>query len=425
VNAAVHDAVVRTAREDSGRVIALLARRYGDLDVADEAVQDALVDAGHRWPIDGVPTSPIAWLTTVANRKAIDAIRRADSRDRRLRAIAGDLLRRQDGESGDGDGLEAMMVPDDRIDDAQLRLIFLCCHPALDQQSQVALTLRLVGGLTTAEIAAAFMVPEATLAQRIVRAKRKIRDARIPMSVPADLDDRTAAVLSVLYLVFNEGYLSRSATTDGLLRIDLANEAIRVTEALAELLPDRPEVTGLLALQLFQHARAAARTDATGSLVLLDDQDRSTWDRAAIARANALLAASMRRMQPGPFQMQALIASHHANAPTAADTDWLAIASAYRQLAAMTGSPVVALNHAVALAMTDGPAVALAALERIDGLDGYHLFHTTRAELLDRLGRFPEATDADVRALELIGNASERRFVERRIAARPPDAAHG
>jgi RNA polymerase sigma-70 factor (ECF subfamily) len=296
------------------------------------------------------------------------------------------------------------------------RLIFLCCHPALDRDTQVVLTLRLVAGLTTAEIAAAFVVPEATLAQRIVRAKRKIRAAAIPLSIPADLGDRLDAVLGVLYLVFNEGYLSHSDHPDGLQRVDLADEAIRLTALLAGLLPEEPEVLGLLALELLHRARAAARTDAHGDLVLLDDQDRSRWDRDQISAANAVLFRALQQMRPGRYQVEATIASVHANAPSAAETNWMAVANGYAQLSAMTGSPVVALNHAAAVAMVDGPDAGLHRLDEIDGLERYHLFHSARADLLRRRGDVTAAADSYRIALELAVNPSERRYLQRRLA---------
>jgi RNA polymerase sigma-70 factor, ECF subfamily len=412
--------MTRLAREESGRVLALLARRFG-IDLAEEAVQDALTEAARTWPERGEPTNPPAWLMTVAKRKAIDRLRRDASARRRTRAAAVD----RGGAASVGGHLPHDGPPDDGSDmildeadvaDDQLRLMMLCCHPALERDAQVALTLRLVGGLTTAEIASAFLVSEPTLAQRLVRAKRKIRDAGIPLSIPADFDGRVDAVLAVLYLVFNEGYLSRSGGTDDgeVVRVDLADEAIRLTALVAELLPDHAETDGLLALELFHRARADTRTDAAGDLVLLDRQDRSRWDAATIRRANAILARALRRMQPGPYQLQAVIAAHHANAPTAADTDWPAISGLYAQLIAMTDSPVVRLNHAVAIAMADGPHAGLALLDDLDGLDGYHLFHAARGELLARAGDVHAARVAFESALALTDNPAERRHLERR-----------
>ncbi len=401
-------------------MLALLSRRFGDLDLADEAVQDALVEAAKVWPVRGVPDNPPAGLLTVARNKAIDRLRREASARRRTRRAAPELVASHDGDEVTDD---RFVEPDGgEMPDDQLRLVLLCCHPALDRDTQIALTLRMVGGLTTPEIAAAFLVPEATLAQRIVRAKRKIRDAGIPLSIPAALDDRIDAVLNVLYLVFNEGYLSRADTTS--VRVDLIDEAIRLTRRFAELVPDHPEVDGLLALELFHRSRLATRLDHAGELVLLDDQDRSRWDLATIRNGNAILHRAMQQLRPGPFQVQAIIAGHHANARTAADTDWPAIAALYRQLVAMTDSPVVRLNHAVAVAMADGPHAGLGLLDRLEGLDRYHLFHAARAELLARSGDVAAARDAFTRAAGLTDNPAERAHLARRqqdIAAQQPD----
>lgn len=409
-------ALTRLAREESGRVLALLARRFGDVDLADEAVQDALLEAARTWPAGGEPANPAGWLLAVARRKAIDHLRRNASRQRRLAAVAPELTAAS--EPGAPDGGERMMVDDVFVPtgDEHLRLLLLCCHPALDVDTQIALTLRLVGGLSTAEIAAAYLVPEATLAQRIVRAKRKIRDAAIPLSMPASLDERIAAVLGVLYLVFNEGYLSRGAG-DAPVRIDLAEEATRLTELVAELLPAHAEVEGLLALELFHRARLATRTDTSGELVLLEDQDRSRWDLPMIERANAVLHSAMSRGAGGSYVVQAIIAGYHANARTAADTDWPAIAIAYRHLLQLDPSPVVALNHAVAVAMADGPLAGLALLDQIAGLDDYHLFHAARAELLARAGQTSAATTEFERAAALTSNPAERRHLGRRREA--------
>ena len=306
-----------------------------------------------------------------------------------------------------------MIVEHSDVGDEHLRLVLLCCHPALDRDTQVALTLRLVGGLTTREIASAFLVPEPTLAQRIVRAKSKIRDAGIPLSIPENLAERVDALLTVLYLIFNEGYLSRGS--DATIRVDLVDEAIRLTRQAAELLPANAEVEGLLALELFASARTDSRL-ANGELVLLEEQDRSTWNLAMIDVANRQLVHALGLMQPGPFQLQAVIAAHHANARTAADTDWPAIAATYAQLGSVTGSPIVALNHAVAVSMADGPMAGLVLLDDIHGLDDYYLFHAARAELLARSGDTDAAASAFRTARRLATNPAEQRHLDRRIA---------
>ncbi len=397
------EALTHLAREESGHVTALLAHRFGDLDLADEAVQDALLAAA-QWTV--VPANPAAWLHTVAYNRAIDRLRRAAAERRRLES-ASYILSLTPEEEDD------MIVEHSDVGDEHLRLVLLCCHPALDRDAQVALTLRLVGGLTTPEIAAAFLVPEATLAQRIVRAKRKIRDARIPLSIPSSFDERVDAVLTVLYLIYNEGYLSRSSSGA---RVDLVDEAIRLTSALAGLVPGNPEVLGLLALELYGRSRSDARF-VGDELVLLENQDRRAWNSATIEQANDVLTAALELEIPGPFQLQAWIASHHANARTAADTDWTAIASAYAQLVAMTPSPVIALNHAVAVAMADGAPSGLALLDTVTGLDDYHLYWAARAELLARAGDADAAAHAFRRARALATNAAEQKHLDRRIAA--------
>lgn len=384
-------------------MLALLAHRFGDLDLADECVQDALVAAA-AWT--EVPANPAGWLYTVAHNRAIDRLRRAAAERRRLQA-ASYLLSLPETEEPE------MIEEHSDLGDEQLRLVLLCCHPALDRDAQVALTLRLVGGLTTAEIAAAFLVPEPTLAQRIVRAKRKIREAGIPLTIPASIDDRVGAVLTVLYLVYNEGYLSRSS--EGA-RVDLVDEAIRLTSAVASLVPGNAEALGLLALELYGRARTSSRF-AGDELVLLEDQDRTTWDATGIEHANRALSAALALEVPGPFQLQAWIASHHANARTAADTDWPTIASAYGQLLALTPSPVVALNRAVAVAMADGAPAGLALLDGISGLDDYHLYWAARGELLARSGDPDAAAPAFRRARALAANPAEQRHLDRRIAA--------
>ena len=382
-------------------MLALLAHRFNDLDLADEVVQDALVTA-LSWR--SVPENPAAWLYTVARNSAIDRLRRRASERRRLLSAAPDLVLAPQEEE------PAMIVEHSDVGDEQLRLVLLCCHPALDRDAQVALTLRLVGGLTTPEIAAAYLVPEATLAQRIVRAKRKIRDAGIPLSIPKTLETRVDAVLTVLYLIFNEGYLSRGAGT----RVDLVDESIRLTRSLAALLPDNAEVLGLLALELFNRARLDSRF-VDGELVLLEDQDRTSWDASGISHGNAALVRALSFNTAGPFQLQAWIAAQHANAPTAAETDWPAIASAYRMLTTMTSSPVVALNRAVAVAMADGAPAGLALLDTVEGLEGYHLYWAARAELLVRSGDVDAAASAFRTARSLTTNPAEQRHLERRI----------
>jgi len=399
------DAIERVYREEYGRVVASLVRRFGDIDVAEEAAGEALVVALERWPRDGLPPNPAGWLTRTAANKAIDRIRRESHRASKY--------------------LAAAMIHDDTphestgsVDDDRLRLIFTCCHPALAPEARVALTLRLLGGLTVGEIAGAFLVTETTMAQRISRAKKKIADAHIPYRVPAaaDLGDRVAAVLAVIYLVFNEGYL---ATSGSAVRDDLTAEAIRLARILRGLLPGIPEVTGLLALMVLSQARRASRI-ADGELVPLHEQDRSGWDADLIAEGHALVRECLEINRPGRYQLLAAINAVHTDAPTAADTDWSQIAALYRQLLTLDPGPVAELNYAIAVAELDGPAVALARVDRLPPtMQRYHPFHVTRAELLRRLGRSREARAAYDAALALVDNPAEQAYLTRRAAGLP------
>jgi RNA polymerase sigma-70 factor (ECF subfamily) len=392
-------AIERIFREEYGRVVASLARRFGDLDVAEDAASEALVVALEKWPVDGTPPNPGAWLTMTAGNKAIDRIRREQQRDAKHQA--------------------AHMIEDDTpheptgiVEDDRLRLIFTCCHPALAPEARVALTLRLLGGLTVAEIAAAFLVPETTMAQRITRAKAKIKGANIPYRVPSarDLAERLATVLAVLYLVFNEGYLATSG--DDPVRQELTDEAIRLGRLLRGLLPDEPEATGLLALMLLTDSRRPARV-AGGELVPLPDQDRGGWDRAMIDEGHALVRECLATNRPGRYQLLAAINAVHTDAPAWPDTDWSQIAALYDQLAALDPSPIVRLNRAIAIAELDGPEVGLAEVDRLD-LSSYHAWHATRADLLRRLGRSADARTAYDAAISATDNPAERAFLTRR-----------
>jgi RNA polymerase sigma-70 factor, ECF subfamily len=403
----VEQAIIRVHHEEWARVVASLTRRFGDLDIAEEAAAEAFATAVERWPAEGVPPNPGAWLTTTANRKAIDRIRRENKRDDKQK--------------------EAQMVyaddppePLGAIDDDRLRLIFICCHPALAMQARVALTLRMVGGLTVPEIARAFLVRETTLEQRITRAKAKIKAARIPYRVPAaeDLPARVTGVLAVLYLVFNEGYLATGPDTDPV-RHDLTAEAIRLTRLIRALMPDDGEVAGLLALMLLTEARRPARVSASGELVTLDEQDRGAWDAALVAEGHRLvrecLAAAAAGAAPGPYQILAAINAVHTSARNVRDTDWSQVVALYDQLVRLDPSPIIALNRAIAVAELDGPAVALAAVDRLeDKLAGYHAYYATRADLLRRLGQSQQSRAAYDKAIELAGNTAETAYLTRR-----------
>ncbi|WP_341996865.1 RNA polymerase sigma factor [Microbacterium sp. LWH7-1.2] len=405
--APVEQAIIRAHHEEWARVVAGVARRFGDLDLAEDAAAEAFVAAVERWPRDGVPPNPGAWLTLTATRKAIDRLRRESRRDDKHQA--------------------AHMLSDDTppeptgpVEDDRLRLVFTCCHPALAMEARVALTLRMLGGLTVAEIAHAFLVPPATMAQRITRAKAKIKAAHVPYRVPSatDIRERLAGVLAVVYLIFNEGYLATAGEAS--LRVDLTDDAIRLGRLLHSLLPDEGEVTGLLALMLLTDARRTARFSHAGELVTLDEQDRSAWNRGLIIEGHALVreriaAVAAGAESPGRYQLLAAINAVHTNAPSSGDTDWSQIVALYDRLIGLDPSPIVRLNRAIAVAELDGPDVALAEIDRLgETLDNYHAYHAARADLLRRVGRSDDSRTAYDRAIQLAGNPAERAYLDRR-----------
>jgi RNA polymerase sigma-70 factor (ECF subfamily) len=403
----VGEAVANVARADHGRIIAMVMRTFGDLELAEDAVQDALRAALERWPVDGIPLNPTGWVLTVARRKAIDRLRRASTLERKQALLVAQPLEEED-----------MRAPDGSIEDDRLRLIFICCHPALAPEARVALTLRMVGGLTSEEIAAAFLVPEPTLAKRLVRAKQKIKQAGIPYRLPRDneLDERLDAVLVVIYLIFNAGYAAPHHHE--LVRIDLCDEAIRLGRVLDKLMPDDAEVLGLLAMMLLHHSRHGARVGLDSQARTLEEQDRSLWNQTLVREGLELAERIMRAAQPGPYQTQAIISATHARAASAADTDWVTIVRLYDRLLDQAATPVAELNRAVAVGMAEGAAQGLLLLDNSrlrDELDTYYLYHAARADLLRRLGHPDEAAIAYERARQLASNVAERSYFDRRI----------
>ncbi|KNX39638.1 RNA polymerase subunit sigma-24 [Luteipulveratus halotolerans] len=401
--AADQAAIETVFREEFGRVVATLIKRFGDIDLAEEMAQEAFVEALQRWPRDGVPPNPGGWLTTTARNRGIDRLRRESHREAKHEA-AHHLY---------GEEQDMPVAPVTSVNDERLRLLFTCCHPALATDAQVALTLRLLGGLTVPEVADAFLVPERTMAQRITRAKRKIKAANIPYRVPrdADLPDRLKGVLATIYLVFNEGYLPQSG--EHAIRTDLCHEAIRLGRVLRDLMPDEPEVAGLLALMVLTESRRTARVADDGLLVPLDEQDRTTWDRTLIDEGHDLVRWCLQRNRPGPYQLLAAVNAVHTDADSVEETDWRQIVALYDQMYAVSPTPVVALNRAVAVGEVDGPAASLAIVDGL-ALDSYHPFHATRADLLRRLGRTDDARAAYDRAIELAANPAEIAFLTRR-----------